>query len=1326
VAGKSATSGSSFTVIQPPTITNFTPSSGAAGTSVTITGANFSSTPANDAVTFGGLTATVSSATATQLVVTVPTGVATGKIGISVNGGAIVYSTNNFAVPATVTGFSPSSLLPGTSVTITGTGFSSTAANDCVSFNGSGCASVTSATSSQLVAVANGISAGAICVSVNGGAQGCSSSNFVVPAPTVTGFTPASGSTGTSVTITGTNFNPTSGYSAVDFSGHPTSNATVTSASATQIIVTVPYGAATGPLTIGNGGSQNTTTSNSFTVPLPTITSFTPASGQLGSSVTIIGTGFSTTPANNVVNFRISSQTRCGEPATVVSATSTQLVVAVPDGAVTGPIYVSTDGGYNGATSANSFNVLAPTVSSFTPSNGQVGTHITVSGAGFDSSCLQNDLASISGQYINTVSATPTQVVLYVTNNATTGPVCINIPGGPQGCSNSDFTVLPVLITNISPTSGAGGNPVTITGAGFSPTPANNAVKFNGTSAPVSSATPTQLVALVPYGATTGPIGVSVNGTAQVTTGTFTPQQPMISGFTPTSGLLNTSVTISGTGFDPIVANNLVKFNAATAVVSSASATQLVATVPYGATTGPIGVHVNGGSGFAYSTTNFSVPAPIITSFSPASGLPGTAITITGTGFDATPGNDAVMFYDGSAVELAATITSASTTQLVVNVPWGARTGLIGVSVNGGTLGTSSTNFTVPLPTISGFTPQSGPKDTTVTITGTNFDASAASNNAVYFRDNNTYLLAANVTSASATQLTVTVPYGAVTSYITVSVDGSPLVSSTGLFTVPVPTITAFTPTSGRRGTTVTITGTNFDALAVNNAVTFGAAASVTSASPTQLVTTVPYGAVTGQIGVSVNGGTIVYSSTSFTVPVPTISGFSPASGPIGTSITITGTNFDPVALYDQVLINGGSLPATSASTTQLVAMVPPCATSGAIHVTVDGGPGVSSVSNFTVAGPPTITDFAPTSGPGGTRVTINGTNFSPWSQYDRLTMNGVSVPVGTATSTQLVATIPAGVSTGPFQLSIGGCSSTTSSGSFSIAPGIVGFTPTSGQAGTSVTIYGSHFDPTAANDTIKFNGITATVTSATATQLVTTAPPGVTTGPISVTVGGATANSPGVFAVLPTITDFTPNLGPTGTTVTITGSNFAASPTNNVVSFNGTSATVTSGSATQLVVIVPAGASTGPISIGIGDQIAMSRSDFTVSGGTTPPTSYQYDAAGRLLQVAPPANSPSQYTYDALGNLTSITGTPAGSLSIFSVAPGQGATGDSVTINGQGFDANAANDQVKFNGTAATVLAASANQLIVAVPSGATTGTVSVTVAGTTANSPAPFAVTN
>ena len=82
----------------------------------------------------------------------------------------------------------------------------------------------------------------------------------------------------------------------------------------------------------------------------------------------------------------------------------------------------------------------------------------------------------------------------------------------------------------------------------------------------------------------------------------------------------------------------------------------------------------------------------------------------------------------------------------------------------------------------------------------------------------------------------------------------------------PSPAISGFSPVGATAGTTITITGTNFDVGPVNNVVTFnGTAAPVTSSTPTQIVTTVPAGATSGPIAVTVTSANGIYSLTSST-----------------------------------------------------------------------------------------------------------------------------------------------------------------------------------------------------------------------------------------------------------------------------------------------------------------------------------------------------------------------------------------------------------------------------------------------------------------------------
>ncbi len=90
------------------------------------------------------------------------------------------------------------------------------------------------------------------------------------------------------------------------------------------------------------------------------------------------------------------------------------------------------------------------------------------------------------------------------------------------------------------------------------------------------------------------------------------------------------------------------------------------------------------------------------------------------------------------------------------------------------------------------------------------------------------------------------------------------------------------------------------------------------------------------------------------------------------------------------------------------------------------------------------------------------------------------------------------------------------------------------------------------------------------------------------------------VIAQVPTITSFSPLTGIVGSTVTITGSNFNTTPSNNIVYFGGVQASVNSASPTQLSVSVPVSASYAPISVTVGGLTVYSIIPFipTFPGG--------------------------------------------------------------------------------------------------------------------------------
>ena len=120
----------------------------------------------------------------------------------------------------------------------------------------------------------------------------------------------------------------------------------------------------------------------------------------------------------------------------------------------------------------------------------------------------------------------------------------------------------------------------------------------------------------------------------------------------------------------------------------------------------------------------------------------------------------------------------------------------------------------------------------------------------------------------------------------------------------------------------------------------------------------------------------------------------------------------------------------------------------------------------------------------------------------------------------------------------------------------------------------------------------------------------------------------------------------------------------------------------------------------------------------------YVYDDLGRLIKVIDPTGNVAEYVYDAVGNILEIKRSTITGLALLNFTPSRGPVGTQVTLQGQGFSATPSANTVTFNGTAATVLAATSTQVVVTVPPGATTGPIAVTVAGNTATSDRPFVV--
>ncbi|MFJ2911882.1 IPT/TIG domain-containing protein [Streptomyces sp. NPDC087228] len=322
----------------PPTISTINPSQGptTGGTTVTLTGTGMTG---STAVRFGSTNATSFTVNSATQITAVSPPHAAGAAAVTVlqptgNSNSVTFTYVVAQVPV-VTGVAPSSgpTSGGTSVTLTGTGFTGATA---VTFAGFPAASFTVNSDTQITAVTPAGSAGAAVVTVTtpGGTSAPDAFFFYAAPPVLNSVAPAQGPTagGVVVTLTGSNL-----LNAVAVRFGATNAASFAVVSATQITATAPPGTGSSPITvITSGGTSNPV---AFTyVATPTLTALVPSTGptSAGTVVTLTGTNLATTSAVTFGGTAVSF--------TVVSGTQiTAVVPAGPAGPAT--VTVTTAGG---------------------------------------------------------------------------------------------------------------------------------------------------------------------------------------------------------------------------------------------------------------------------------------------------------------------------------------------------------------------------------------------------------------------------------------------------------------------------------------------------------------------------------------------------------------------------------------------------------------------------------------------------------------------------------------------------------------------------------------------------------------------------------------------------------------------------------------------------------------------------------------------------------------------------------------------------------------------------------------------------------------------
>lgn len=561
----------------------------------------------------------------------------------------------------------------------------------------------------------------------------------------------------------------------------------------------------------------------------------------------------------------------------------------------------------------------------------------------------------------------------------------------------------------------------------------------------------TQVRATLPTtGITSSTVTVLSSGLEATSRGTLTiVPAPVLNSLSPAETLSGATVTISGTNLSTV---DSVLFGATPATSFTVnSATQISAVVPTLAP-GPISVTVNS-DGVASNGLVLSITAsPTVDSATPLEVAIGGEILIEGA--------DLLGVTSFNIAGTSANIVSNNGSQVRLSVAARTKSGQLTLVKAGVTFPTNIQITIVTSPSITSFSPTSVAIGGNVTIVGKNLQNTV--------RVDFTGGVSATPASASATQVVVKVPSGAVTGPFTLLASGLLVQSSSNLTIVNPPSISSV-PASANAGASITISGNNFIG---TSAVRIGSIAmtSFTVTNATTIQATLPTNAISGKVSVT-NAGFTGWSPGILSINLQMIS-FTPTSGSTGTNVTITGRGFTPSTTIDF----GSSLAKTTfVSATTLIAVVPLGLTPGAVAISASGtlvtAPGSFTVTTGSLA--PTLarrSTFSPVSGGTGTALQISGTNLAGVNQ---VLVGGVSVGFAIVNSTTIVARIDSNTQSGLVEVR-SPFGNATSSSAFSkttgnVPPTITSLTPLEVSTGSVVTVNGVNVG--AAID-VKINGV--------------------------------------------------------------------------------------------------------------------------------------------------------------------------------------------------------------------------------------------------------------
>lgn len=321
-------------------------------------------------------------------------------------------------------------------------------------------------------------------------------------------------------------------------------------------------------------------------------------------------------------------------------------------------------------------------------------------------------------------------------------------------------------------------------------------------------------------------------------------------------------------------------------------------------------------------------------------------------------------------------------------------------------------------------------------------------------------------------------------------------------YLITAPYLDRIEPSKGITGDVLKVVGQGFGNLAAKVKIFVGGReATPMDVADDTIYTWVPYGAVSGQVQVSVDGA--LSNPVNFIVG-PYIDSVSANIAAPGDKINVKGFNFDADKNRNYVYFNGIRGTVNTATATQLNVTVPDGNTG---PLTVSANDMSSKPVAMTII--PVMEAVTPAFGETGQTVVISGKNFSPVPSNNYVVFNAgatsqVAAAVMEATTTTLLVRAPAS-ETGKVLVYTDG-QAAKGALTFTYPPAVDAVTPTEIVAGDTVVITGRNFDATAAKNTVVIGDETLTILSSTTGSISARLPLTAVSGPLKVIVNGVSS----------------------------------------------------------------------------------------------------------------------------------------------------------------------------------------------------------------------------